>query len=211
MYVSDFDENGNVEQIVCCYNGEKSYPLVLRHNLVDILPYLKKKYLHYESYKEQTMEDIFTPEQLSKALKLEAYEMRSSVLLNTGKGGFTLEALPTEAQFSPVYGIVVRDMDGDGKADIVLGGNFYQSKPEVGIYDASYGLLLRGDGKGGFTPVPPQQSGISIKGAIRDIMSLKRGKKQLLIFARNNEAPVFYDSKIVQPPFKETKKIIIKK
>jgi hypothetical protein len=67
MYVSDFDQNGTVEQVVTCYNGEKSYPVALRHDLVEVLPYLKKKYLKYESYKEQGVEDIFTAEQLSKA------------------------------------------------------------------------------------------------------------------------------------------------
>ena len=211
MYVSDFDENGSTEQIVCCYNGDKSYPLVLRHNLVEILPYLKKKYLHYESYKEQTMEDIFTKEQLAKAVKLEAYEMRTSVLINNRQGGFTLEPLPTEAQFSPVMGIAVSDVDGDGKMDIVLGGNFYQSKPEVGIYDASYGLLLKGDGKGGFQPIPALQSGISIKGQVRDIKEIKIGKKEVLLFARNNEGLGFYEFEPPKPGFNENKKQTLKK
>ena len=148
MYVSDFDENGSVEQMISCYNGDKAYPMALRHDLVGVLPYLKKKYLKYDSYKEQTIEDIFTKEQLSKAVKLEAKEMRSSVLINNRNGTFTIKPLPTEAQLSPVNGITVNDYDGDGKADILLGGNFYQSKPEAGIYDASYGLLLKGDGKG---------------------------------------------------------------
>ena len=26
MYASDFDQNGTMEQMVTCYNGEKSYP-----------------------------------------------------------------------------------------------------------------------------------------------------------------------------------------
>src|SRR4030095_16900297 len=121
---------------------------------------LKKKYLKYESYKEQTIEDIFTPEQLSKAIKLDAYEMHSSVILNNRNGTFAIKGLPTEAQFSPVYGISVDDYDRDGNKDILLGGNFYQSKPEIGIYDASYGLLLKGDGKGNFQAVKEQQSGI---------------------------------------------------
>ena len=150
MYVSDFDENGSVEQVITCYNGDKAYPMALRHDLVAVLPYLKKKYLKYDSYKEQTIEDIFTKEQLEKAIKLEAKEMRSSVIMNNKNGTFTLKPLPVEAQFSTVSGISVSDYDGDGKADILLGGNFYQSKPEVGIYDASYGLLLKGDGKGNF-------------------------------------------------------------
>ena len=143
-----------------------------------MLPYLKKKYLKYESYKNQTIEDIFSKEQLSKAVKLEAYEMRSSVFINNRNGTFTKKALPTEAQLSPMYGIAVNDFDGDGKADILLGGNFYQSKPEVGIYDASYGLLLKGDGKGAFTAVKAQQSGINIKGAVRDIIVIKSRKEE---------------------------------
>jgi len=193
MYVSDFDQNGGVEQIVTCYNGAKSYPMALRHDLVGELPYLKKKYLKYENYKEQTITDIFTPEQLSKATRLDAYEMRSSVFINTGKGSFTMEPLPTEAQFSPVYGISVNDYDKDGKQDILLGGNFYQSKPEVGIYDASYGLLLKGDGKGNFAPVNEQQSGILVKGQVRNISEIKSGKKKLIVFAMNNEAPKIFD------------------
>ena len=188
MYVSDFDQSGGIEQIVTCYNGSKSYPMALRHDLVGELPYLKKKYLKYESYKEQTITDIFTPEQLSKAIRLDAYEMRSSVIMNNRNGSFTIKPLPTEAQFSPVYGISVNDYDKDGKEDILLGGNFYQSKPEVGIYDASYGLLLKGDGNGNFTAVNEQQSGIFIKGAVRDMLLLKKGKRQLILVAKNNDS-----------------------
>ena len=188
MYVSDFDENGDIEQIVTCYNGDSSYPMALRHDLVGVLPYLKKKYLKYENYKEQTIEDIFTTEQLSKAVKLTAYEMRSSVIINNKNGTFRVKALPTEAQFSPVYGISVDDYDGDGNKDILLGGNFYQSKPEVGIYDASYGLLLKGDGKGNFQSVKPAESGFFIKGAVRDIISIKKAKKRVIIVAKNNDA-----------------------
>jgi hypothetical protein len=194
MYVSDFDENGSVEQVITCYNGEKAYPMALRHDLVGVLPYLKKKYLKYESYKEQTIEDIFTKEQLDKAVKLEAKEMRSSVLLNNKNGSFTMKPLPVEAQFSTVNGISVSDYDGDGKQDILIGGNFYQSKPEVGIYDASYGLLLKGDGNGNFNAVNEKQSGILVKGQVRNIIQLKAGKKNLVVFAMNNEAPKILSS-----------------
>jgi hypothetical protein len=188
MYVSDFDNNGTVEQVICCYNGDKQYPMALRHDLVAALPYLKKKYLHYADYKNQTITDIFSKDQLDKAVKLDAYELRNSVLINSGKGTFKIEPLPAAAQLSPMYGILVTDLDGDGKKDILMGGNFYESKPEVGIYDASYGLLLKGDGNGGFKSIDEKESGLLIRGAIRDMAILKEGKKQLLIFSLNNDS-----------------------
>ncbi|MEO6498976.1 MAG: VCBS repeat-containing protein, partial [Mucilaginibacter sp.] len=187
MYVSDFDENGSVEQVICCYNGDSSYPMALRHDLVGVLPYLKKKYLKYESYKNQTIGDIFSSEQLSKAVKLNAYELRSSVFINNRNGGFTKKALPAEAQLSPMYGLSAADYDGDGKVDLLMGGNLYQSKPEAGIYDASYGVLLKGDGLGGFRALSAGQSGINIKGAVRSIVSLKAGKKTIVVVAKNND------------------------
>jgi hypothetical protein len=204
MYVSDFDGNGTTEQIVTCYNGDSSYPMLLRHDLVSVLPYLKKKYLKYADYKNQTIEDIFSKEQLSKATKLDAYTMESCIFINNGsspspKGEgrgevtFTRRGLPTEAQLSPMYGIAVDDFDGDGNKDILMGGNFYQSKPEVGIYDASYGTLLKGDGKGNFTAIPAQQSGINVRGAVRDINLITVNKKRVVMFALNNAAPKFYD------------------
>ncbi len=188
MYVSDFDNNGSIEQIITCYNKDSAYPMVLRHDLVNVLPYLKKKYLKYENYKEQTITKMFTEEQLKKAVRLEAFMMQSSVLINNKNGTFSVQALPTAAQLSPMYGIAAEDFDGDGHVDIVMGGNFYESKPEVGIYDASYGTFMRGDGKGGFKAMSAQQSGINIRGAVRDMVTIKNGKKKRLLVAMNNEA-----------------------
>ncbi|HEX8040620.1 MAG TPA: FG-GAP-like repeat-containing protein, partial [Chryseosolibacter sp.] len=191
VYVNDFDRNGTVEQIICTFSGGKSYPMVLRHDLVQQIPSLKKKYLKYESYKDQTITDIFTPEQMEGTIISEAYDMATSVLINEGNGRMTLQALPTEAQLSPVYGIEIADVDEDGHPDILLGGNLYNVKPEAGRYDASYGILLKGDGHGHFQPVPSLQSGVKIDGEVRDIITLnaKGGRKRYLI-ARNNEPVV---------------------
>lgn len=190
LYVNDFDRNGTVEQILCEYNGGVSYPMVLRHDLVTQVPSLKKKYLKYESYKDQTITDIFTPEQMEGTVKSEAYNFATSVLINDGAGKMTLRALPTEAQLSPMYGIEIDDVDGDGFKDILMGGNLFNVKPEAGRYDASYGLLLRGDGKGNFNALPAQRSGIRIIGEVRDILSLDTEGQKRYVVAKNNEAVV---------------------
>jgi hypothetical protein len=195
MYAGDFGNNGTIDQVVTCYNGDSAYPILLRHDLVAALPNLKKKYLKYENYKEQTIDDIFTSEELRKAVKLEAYMMQSMVFINNKNGSFTGIVLPIEAQLSCIYGIAADDFDKDGYTDILMAGNFYESKPEVGIYDASYGVLLKGNGKGNFTATPAQQSGIRIRGAVRDIALIEVKKKKIALFAKNNEAIGIYEQR----------------
>ncbi|MFM9948540.1 MAG: VCBS repeat-containing protein [Saprospiraceae bacterium] len=187
MYINDFDGNGSAEHILCTYNGERSYPLVLRQDIVAQIPSLKKKYLKHTAYKEQTIEDIFTPQQLERALRLSAYRLESGCLINDGKGRFEWRPFPLQAQIAPVYAISVQDFDGDSKPDLLLGGNFCRSKPEAGIYDSSYGLALQGNGNGTFLPLLPGASGFFVKGEIRDIQNLRVGKRKVVLVAKNND------------------------
>lgn len=187
MHVNDFDQNGTVEQVLSVFSGQGTYPLVLRHDLVGQIPQLKKRYLKYRDFAEQRVEDIFTPAQLQNALKYEAKEMRSCILINEGKGKFSLKPLPVEAQVSPAYGLLVKDFDGDGNLDILMGGNLYGVKPEIGRFDSSYGLYLRGNGKAVFTPVPARDSGLRLEGEVRDFQVIKIRGKEVLLVARNNE------------------------
>lgn len=192
MFVNDFDKNGTTEQIICAFNGDTSYPMVLRHDLMMQIPSLKKKYLKYDSYKDQTIQDIFTEEELKDAFKLEAFEFSTGIILNDGKGTFTFNPLPVEAQFSTMYAIDVFDYDQDGNQDILLGGNLYHVKPEAGRYDASYGVFLNGDGKGGFKTVTSQYSGLSIDGEVRDFIRINIAGTNLVVVARNNDSVLFY-------------------
>lgn len=189
MYVNDFDQNGTVEQILCTFNGDKSYPLALRHDLLSQMPILKKKYLKYEFYRDQTITDIFTPEQLKNALKLEAFIFESGVFFNKQGKSLAFKALPVEAQLSPVYAIEAGDFNKDGNTDILLGGNQYRVKPELGRYDASYGTFLSGDGKGNFV-TEPAETGWNIDGEVRDIMTVNVGGRKVIVVARSNAAVV---------------------
>jgi hypothetical protein len=186
-YVSDFDENGTVEQIISAFNGDKDFPMVLWHDLVVQLPYLKKNYLKYEDYKEKRMQDLFTPQQLNGAIKHIVTTLESVVLINDGKGKFTMIKLPLEAQVAPVYGIAVSDFNGDDKEDILLGGNLFEVKPEIGKYDASYGTLLLGNGDGTFNAIQNNCIGLYLKGQVRDIVPFKLNSAQVFLVALNNE------------------------
>lgn len=201
LYVSDFDRNGTMEHILCGYNGEKSYPFALRHDLIAQMPYLKKNFLKYDDYKNATIREIFTEEQLKESTRLESKVMLTSLLINEGKTNWKLKPLPVEAQFSPVYAIAAEDFNVDGKTDILLGGNLYGVKPETGRYDASHGLLLQGDGKGNFKAINSIQSGINIDGEVRDfsILNGSRGNK-FLVVARNNMKALLYQFNFQRKP-----------
>ena len=188
MYVHDFDDNGSPEHIMARYEENRLLPFVRRHELVAQMPQMKKKYLHYKSYTGQTIEDIFKPTQLTAAIKLEANTLVTAVLLSRADGTFELKPLPTIAQFSPTFSILVEDFDQDGAADILLAGNFYHVKPEMGRYDASYGLFLKGDGKGNFDALANQQSGFRVLGEVRDLVSIRIKDKNYILVARNNDS-----------------------
>jgi hypothetical protein len=68
-----------------------------------------------------------------------------------------------------------------------MGGNFYQSKPEVGIYDASYGVYLKGNGKGGFETIRQDQSGFFSMGAVRDMVVLNTSGQKIVLIAKNDK------------------------
>jgi enediyne biosynthesis protein E4 len=188
MYVHDFMKGGRLEQVVCEYNGAKSYPCAQRGSMVGVMPGLKKKFLYYKDYKEKTIEEIFTPEQLKGAGRCEVQNLASVVMLSGGKGQgvkYKVSNLPLQAQLAPIYGIGILDFNGDGVLDILVGGNNSRSKPEVGTYMGSYGLLMLGDGKGGFLPQSAQESGVSVKGEVRDILPIRVGKKVVALWGMN--------------------------
>ncbi len=113
------------------------------------------------------------------------------ILVNEGNLNFKTVKLPAQAQFSPVYAIGSGDFDNDGDIDLVLGGNLYNTKPEVGRYDASFGLYLENiDGltfkshKGG--------KGFFLKGEIRDI----KVNGHRIIVSRNNDSLAIFNYKM---------------
>jgi hypothetical protein len=192
MYVKDFAHNGFVQQIISYYNHGHAYPLTLRDDLIKSLTFLKDRYLNYKDYAKQTVADVFPQKDLADAVVKNAYTFATTLVRNNGDGTFTMVPLPTEAQFAPVYGIYASDFNRDGKPDLLLAGNFDGVKPEIGKMDAGYGLYLRGDGKGHFTPVREVESGFLVPGQARDIQPVRTRGGNIYIVARNNDRPLVF-------------------
>lgn len=191
MYVNDFDKNSTIEQLICFDIKGKDYPMALRHDLTSQMPSLKKKYLKYEDFKNESIDKIFEEEVLKTAVKLSVSELRSGVFIND-KGVFSFIPFPIEAQFSPIYAMLADDFDGDGILDILLGGNLYEAKPEVGRYDGSYGLFLSGVGNGTFVASSVKRSGFFVDGQIRDLKKINIKGVAFVLVARNSDSPLFF-------------------
>ncbi len=187
IYYKDFDNNGSIDPVLCYYINGVSYPAASRDDITDQLPSLKKKFLEYKSYSTAAINDLFTGEQLKDAGLLKAEAMQTVYLENRGNEGFVLHALPLEAQYAPVYGIVAADVNKDGKKDLLLAGNNTWTRIKFGRYSANHGVLLLGDGKGNFTYVPQTQSGLNIRSNVRSLKLLTRGHKQRVIIAGVND------------------------
>jgi hypothetical protein len=192
MYVFDFFGNGTLEQIITFHKRGVSYPLATRDEMVKLMPALRAKFTSYKAFGASRVQDILPAEELEQATVLEARTFASAVAIADAKGVFTLKPLPVEAQFAPVFASVVRDLDGDGKADILLGGNRLGTPPMLGQYDASYGLLLHGNGDGTFAAVDMSQSGVRVRGEIRHMQAVRRADGRTTIaIARNNDRLAF--------------------
>ena len=190
LYVNDFNGNGSAEQIFTQFNGDTAFPVALRHDVLAEIPQLKEKYPTYEDYKGQTVQDMFPPELLQNSVVQKVTYLASAIAWNRGSGTFEMKALPLEVQLSPVYAIYADDLDADGHQDLLLGGNLYRSKPEVGRYDASYGSCLLGDGQGGFTTIKPEHTGIFLNGEVRDIAKISTKEGEKIVVSRNNDKAV---------------------
>jgi hypothetical protein len=194
LHVKDFDNNGTVEQIISCLTEDgKTYPMVLKGELQRALPMIKKKYVKYADYANQSITDMFTPEQMKDCIEKKITTTKTVFLINDGKGNFEIKALPIEAQYSRIAAIETGDFDKDGILDILLAGNFYDVLPEWGRFDANYGLFLKGKGKGNFEVKKSSDSGFKTVGQVRKMYKLKGSANQeVIVLAKNNDkAQVF--------------------
>lgn len=188
LHVADFDNNGAFEQVISCEteNGNV-YPMLLKPDITRAIPSLKTKFLKYIDYAGKTITEIFSEEMMAKAIERKVETTATKLFLNDGKGNFTEQELPIEAQFSNVAAIETADFDHDGKVDMILAGNFYDTLPEWGRTDASYGVFLKGMGNGKFQFVKNNTIGLKIMGQVRKSGLIKTKAGQSLIFAKNND------------------------
>ena len=192
LFVSDFDNNGEPDKIITRTVDGKDKPVFMKGELESQMPMLKKQNLHHADYAKKSFQELFTKEQQEKVFMRQVNYSASCFAYNSGNGNFSVQALPAAVQLSSVKALLPADVNNDGYIDLVLGGNEFGFQPQLGRLDANEGTVLLNDGKGSFVMLSNEQSGISLKGQVRDIVLIKQKNGSGILYLRNNEFPELY-------------------
>jgi hypothetical protein len=156
-----------------------------------------KRFPRNDAYARATLGELFGEEKLKEAQRFAAPELRSGVFLSQPDGKYVFVPLPRIAQISPFEAVVAGDFDGDGRADIYAVQNSWAPVPFVGRFDGGLSQLLRGDGRGGFTTVPPAESGLIVPGDAKAVMMIDLagdGRRGFMV-TRNNSTTLAFRSR----------------
>ncbi|WP_057939213.1 VCBS repeat-containing protein [Algoriphagus resistens] len=191
IYAKDFDNNGSVDPITFAYYKDRegnynSFPSHFWGDLYGQSPMFRRKFERYKLYALSTEQSLFTEQEKQNALILTGNYDKSVYIENLGGGKFEVHRLPTLAQIAPVNGLATEDVNGDGFPDVVMIGNDYGNEIFVGRLDAHLGLVLLGDGKGGFTPMSPQESGFVVPGDGKALVKISSAQGDPLFIASQN-------------------------
>ena len=159
VYAADFTGNRTTDIVLTQEINGTEYPVWGLAQLGQPIYPLAIRFPSYAAFSEASIPQMFGASQLQQAVHYQTDTLASVYLQNRGDGTFTLSSLPNLAQISPIKGIAVDDVDGDGNLDLIVAGNLYEAEPNTPRADAGNGLWLRGDGQGHFTPVPAVESG----------------------------------------------------
>ncbi len=194
LFYGDFRKDGDLQLIEAEYEGGTLFPVRGRSCSTRAIPNLAEKFNTYRDFASASLSEIYTPELLGKSHHFSINTLETGILVNDGSGKFSFKALPPLAQIAPCFGVVVSDLDGDGKADILLAQNFHSPQSETAPFDGGLGLLMRGDGKGAFTEIWPKQSGILVPGDAKalTVADLNGDARPDLVFGRNDDAPLAF-------------------
>jgi len=167
LYYGEFAGDNVLQTILASFDPglSKVTPWRERRVLAAAIPAIGARAPSHHAFGRASVRELLG-EQAAIARELEASVFDSVVLLNRGDH-FEVHPLPIEAQFAPAFGVSVADFDGDGNEDLFLAQNFFGVDAETSRQDAGVGLVLLGDGRGGFRALSPREAGIAMYGEQR--------------------------------------------
>jgi hypothetical protein len=192
LYVSDYDLNGQMDQLLSYTSNGVEYPFLAKDEVERQLPLLKKHYLTYSEYAGVPMKDVFYG-WIDTIQPLVTERLGSAVCYGDGKGNFALNDLPTGIQLAPIFSFQKISPTFNGNQNLYLtGGNFFDVSPYEGRYDAQPMAMFKTDKQNTISYVH-QTNLYEVKGQVRDIKWIRTAKYgKVLMVARNNASLLFY-------------------
>ncbi len=192
VYAKDFNNDGFFDAIPTVFYKDlegkpREFPYNTRDDLAKQFVQTRQRFQNYAKFSQATIKEILKPEELKDALILKTNWLKSSYIENKGNGIFEIKELPLQAQFAPIFGMIAQDFDQDGNLDVLLTGNDFAAEVSVGRHDALNGLLLKGNGKGDFTPISLEKSGYCVTGDAKSLVKIMNPKGQLLTVTSQNK------------------------
>jgi len=186
LYVEDFDNNGQLDQILTYYVGGREIPFANYTELTTQLPALKRRFPLAKELAEASLKDLFGEVALEEATIFEVDTTSSMWFENDGNSNFTPHRLPDELQYSSLQSAAIVPGIQGGATRLVVGGNFYDVNIEMGRYDASYGDILSIDKNGSMKTSP--LGNLKIDGQVRSIKPIMINDQRCYLIARNNDS-----------------------
>lgn len=191
-YLVDLDVNETLDFIPSTWFADEKgelrlFPYFNRNDFAKQITAVKARHKRHASYARAGAETYELNEEQARDMAHYYYEVNTfqhAYLENTGTG-FEFHSLPATAQTFPVFGSQALDVNGDELLDLVLVGNDWGNEVGQGAMDAGNGLVLLGDGKGGFTPQTSEASGFYVPGEGRALIQLNTPNGPVLVAGQN--------------------------
>ncbi len=192
LWMNDFDQNGLQDKVFSQTIDGKDVPIFLKKEFTEALPIFKKINLRHSIYAEQTIQKMFKTELIKTSIVKTFNYSSSCIAYNNGNGNFEIAMLPITSELSCINAILPKDINGDGKIDLILGGNLPDCLPQFGKLDANFGTILLNKGNKILEEIPSKESGIMVRGVVRDIQNFKTKNGDAILFLRNDDYPFLY-------------------
>jgi len=166
---ADFSGIGRVEPLLGAWDP-LAQRWVARHEwkrVGAVLPWIPVAFPTHAAYGKASFDELLAG-QTQGLQQRRIATSQTMAWLNRGTR-FDPLPLPPDAQWSTVHAIAIADLDGDGPLDLFFAENHFGLDSESTRQDAGLGLVLRGNGRGGFSPMGPRASGIAIHGEARSV------------------------------------------